>query len=158
MGRSLVPAACCLLLLTAACGGKQTETEHLLIQWAQSLNTHLATDIAGGNAYPWELAEIDPLLRPGLSFDDAWGNPLHYRRVHDGKYDIASSGPDGRIGTEDDVVLSNAMLYQPDKVYSVRPASGLVPQGPNGAIDEAVEGEDDDETGDDPGGYDSFDD
>lgn len=153
MRRILLPGACGLLLALAACGGKRTETEHLLIQWAQALNTHLATDMAGGNAYPWELAAIDPLLRATLSFEDAWGNPLHYRRVHDGMYDIASPGPDGRIGTEDDIVLNNAALYAPEKIYAQRPAKGLAPQGPAGALDDEA-GEYDDELG----SYDDYDD
>ena len=54
MRRITALAACAAVL--AACGGKRTEAEHQLIQWAQALNTHLATDVDGGNAYPHRLA------------------------------------------------------------------------------------------------------
>jgi hypothetical protein len=126
MRRALALAACAVAL--AACGGKRSDTEHRMLQWAQALNTHLATDAEGGNSYPRELAEVDPMLRLGLTFEDAWGNALHYRRVHDGKYDLASPGPDGEIGSDDDVIVSNAMIYKPEKIYPTRPASGLTLQ------------------------------
>lgn len=140
MRGALALAACAVVL--AACGGKRSDTEHRLIQWAQALNTHLATDAEGGNAYPRRLAEIDPMLRLGLEFEDAWGHPLYYRRIHDGRYDIASPGPDGEIGGDDDVVLSNAMLYKPAKVYAERPAKGLAVQRdePAGVAPAAADG------------------
>lgn len=121
-------AVCVCACALAACGGARTETEHRLLQWSQALNTHLATDADGGYSYPRRLADIDPLLRVGLSFEDGWGNAIHYRRVHDGKYDLASPGPDGEIGSDDDVIVSNAMIYKPEKIYPTRPASGLKPQ------------------------------
>jgi len=125
------------LLVLAACGGKRTEAEHQLLQWATALNHHLATDIAGGNEYPHELAEIDDMLRIGLSFDDPWGNPVYYRRINDGKYDLVSIGADGELGSDDDVIVSNGLLYKPEKIYGQRPAAkGLRPQSPSGALDD----------------------
>lgn len=134
MRRLTTWAVCGSALLAVACGGKRTEAEHLLLRWAQALNTHLATDAAGGNSYPRELAEMDSLMRLGLSFDDPWGQPIHYRRVNDGKYDIASAGEDGELGSADDVIVSNGMLYAPDKLYASRPASRRFPaQSESGA-------------------------
>jgi hypothetical protein len=121
-------ALAAITLTLAACGGKRTDAEHQLIRWAEALNAHLATSFAEGNEYPHRLAQVDPMLRVALPFDDPWGRPLHYRRIDDGHYDIASAGPDGTLGNEDDVVLSNAILYKPVDVYSKRPASGMKPQ------------------------------
>ena len=90
-----------LVLAAAGCGGKRSETEHLLIRWAEALNFHLAGSFADGNEYPRRLADIDPMLRVALPFVDAWGQSIHYRRIDDGHYDLASAGPDGEIGNDD---------------------------------------------------------
>ena len=37
---------------------------------------------------------------------DPWGNPLVYRRRADG-YDLISCGPDGKLGTNDDIANRN---------------------------------------------------
>ena len=122
-------AGAAVAALLGACGGEQHETEQILLRWSVALNHHLATDIAGGNEYPHRLSDIDPMLRSDASFVDGWGHALYYRRVNDGMYDLASSGPDGTIGTADDVVLNNSTLYKPEKIYAERPADrGLVPQ------------------------------
>lgn len=157
MRGALALAACAVALV--ACGGKRTDTEHRLIQWAQALNAHLATDSEGGNAYPHRLADVDPMLRLTLTFEDGWGNPLYYRRIHDGKYDLASPGPDGEIGSDDDVILSNAMLYKPEKIYPSRPASGLKlqrdePAGAPAVEDDAAYADDGDDGGYEDDGYD----
>jgi hypothetical protein len=135
-GCSLALAA----LALAACGGKRTETEHQLFRWAEALNHHLATSFAEGNEYPHRLAEVDPLLRVALPFDDPWGRPIHYRRIDDGHYDIASAGPDGTLGNEDDVIVNNAILYKPADIYSKRPASGMKPQRESDAASGEGEG------------------
>jgi len=63
--------------------------------------------------YPTETQGLDALLRnPGVTNwsgpylkqlpPDAWGNPFQYSIVNR-KPEIRSSGPDNRIGTEDDI-------------------------------------------------------
>ena len=56
-----------------------------------------------------------PTVEQGLKFlldaagdedlNDAWGRPLIYRLNEDGSYVLGSSGPDGKEGTEDDIIL-----------------------------------------------------
>jgi len=118
-GRLALSILLCLGL--AACGGKRGETEHRMFRWAEALNIHLAGSFSEGNEYPHRLAEIDPMLRLGLPFEDAWGNAFHYRRINDGKYQLVSIGPDGEIGTEDDVCLTNAVLQKPETFYNGKP-------------------------------------
>jgi hypothetical protein len=132
MQRIAIPLAIAALL--CACGGKRSDTEHLLITWADALNHHLATSSESNYTYPHALSEIDPLLRVALPFEDPWGRPLHYRRIDDGHYDLVSLGPDGELGGEDDVIVHNGLLQKPAKVYAQRPASaGLAPQGEGAA-------------------------
>lgn len=126
------PAVAALALLAAlavaACGGPRTATEKLLFNWAQALNTHLATDGEGNYEYPRRLADVDPLLRITLGFDDAWGSPLRYRKIDDGHYDLVSAGPNGTVGDDDDVIVHNGLLMKPADVYPKRPAERLVEQ------------------------------
>jgi len=146
--------AVALLFAVAGCGGKRTDTEHLLIRWAEVLNFHLAGSFADGNEYPHRLADVDPMLRIGVTFVDAWGNPIHYRRIDDGHYDLASPGPDGVIGNDDDVVVHNGLTQKPSEVWAARPpARGLSPQQEQGggAGEVATGG---DEAGDDGESYD----
>ena len=49
---------------------------------------------------------VEPLVRSNESLNDPWGHPLHYRcpgvkRPY--SYDLWSSGPDGKEGTDDDI-------------------------------------------------------
>ena len=39
---------------------------------------------------------------------DPWGHEYVYRRLEDGSFDIISAGPDGKVGTDDDVVARPA--------------------------------------------------
>jgi hypothetical protein len=124
----VVPLAA-LAALIGGCGSKQSDTEKILLRWSPALNHHLATDMAGGNEYPARLADIDPKLRVDASLVDAWERPLHYRKVNDSLYDLVSKGEDGTLGNDDDVVMSNSILYKPEKIYAARPAArGLLPQ------------------------------
>lgn len=119
-----------LVSLATGCGGKRSETEHLLLRWAEALNFHLAGSFAEGNEYPPRLSDVDPMLRVALPFADAWGHSIHYRRIDDGHYDLASSGPDGEIGNDDDIVVHNGLTQKPAEVYARRPAArGLAAQG-----------------------------
>lgn len=128
-------AAAILLCLGAAACGARSDTEHMMFQWAEALNAHLAGDFEAGNEYPHALADIDPMMRLGRSFEDGWGNPFYYRRINDGRYDLVSSGPDGELGNDDDVCLTNAVLMKPASFYEQRPVDKrLRPQGESGAL------------------------
>ncbi len=128
-------AAVILLCLGAAACGARNDTEHSMIQWAESLNAHLAGNFAAGNEYPMELAEIDSIMRVGRSFEDGWGNALYYRRINDGRYDLVSAGPDGELGNDDDVCMTNAVLMKPVAFYEKRPVNAkLVQQSESGAV------------------------
>lgn len=48
-----------------------------------------------------ESDDEDALLQGGI--DDPWGNPLHYEKRGKKRPVITSSGPDGEVGTEDDL-------------------------------------------------------
>ena len=141
-----------LACLAAGCGGKRSETEHLLLRWAEALNFHLAGSFSEGNEYPPRLAAVDPMLRVALPFSDAWGRPIHYRRIDDGHYDLASAGPDGEIGNGDDVVVHNGLTQKPAELYARRPAArGLLPQSEadaGGANDAGGGGEPEGDPGD----------
>ena len=110
-----------LIVLTAGCGGKQTVTEKQLFDWANALNVHLTTDPTGAYAFPARLQDVDPMLRAELSMDDAWGNPLHYRRLRDDLYQLISPGPNGKLGDSDDVIVEKGILKKPEVVYAANP-------------------------------------
>lgn len=48
-----------------------------------------------------ESDDEDALLQGGI--DDPWGNPLHYEKRGKKRPVITSGGPDGEVGTEDDL-------------------------------------------------------
>ena len=115
-------SAALLAILLAACG-PTTETESNMIAWANVLNTHLATGGPNGDnyAYPTKLGQVDPTLTAALSFEDAWGAKLLYRRIVDDRYQLISAGPDGEYGNEDDILVENGVTYDPVKIYKKRP-------------------------------------
>lgn len=119
--RSLVLPLLSITLLLGACDLKRSDTEAVMIGWANALKLHLATDFTGYNQFPERLADIDPDLRIGLDTVDAWGNGLHYRKVRDDLYDLISFGADGVPGNEDDVVFVNGKIRKPGEIYAKRP-------------------------------------
>ncbi len=118
----LVPVLMFSALVLSGCG-PETQTEKLLLDWAQVLNTHLATGGRNGSySYPRKgLDEVDSMLSNGLALTDAWGNPLLYRQIRDDRYQLISAGSDGVPGNDDDVILENGAFYEPAKVYAERP-------------------------------------
>ena len=44
-----------------------------------------------------------PYLRKAESLKDPWGNEFHYSKTGDNTYTVASAGPDGSLGSWDDV-------------------------------------------------------
>lgn len=112
-----------IAVLVAGCGGKQTQTEKQLFDWANALNVHLTTDPTGAYAFPARLEDVDPMLRAELSMNDAWGNPLLYRRLRDDLYQLISPGPNGTPGDSDDVIVEKGLLKKPEVVYAANPLS-----------------------------------
>ena len=121
--RSWLPlfALALVALPLAGCDMARSNTETVMIGWANALKLHLATDFAGYNQFPKRLEDIDPGLRIGLEAVDAWGNGLHYRKVRDDLYDLISFGPDGVPGNDDDVVFVNGKIRDPMEIYAKRP-------------------------------------
>lgn len=122
MRRLILPCVLGLLALTTvACGGSRSDTEALMISWAQALKFHITTDHQGNYEFPDRLEEINPTLRTGLVTSDAWGNELYYRKLQDDRYDLISAGPDGELGNDDDIVITNGKVKKPADVYGERP-------------------------------------
>jgi len=107
--------------LLAGCGGKQTQTEALLFDWANALKLHLTTDANSNYTFPTRLEEVSPALRGELAFEDGWGNPLHYRRLRDDLYQLISPGPNGTLGDSDDVISEKGLLKKPEEIYAANP-------------------------------------
>lgn len=105
--------------LAAACGGKHSTTELLLMDWGRALNTHLAT--SQYHEFPERLDEIEEDLRSFLSEEDAWGNRIYYRKMRDDQYQIISAGPNGTLGDDDDIISANGKLQDPAKIYADEP-------------------------------------
>lgn len=117
--------ACTLLaalsLALVACGGAQTVTEKRMLEWGPVLNLFMGTNIQNANSYPDALEELPPAMRADLETTDGWGNRLLYRKLRIDLYDLISGGPDGRFGTEDDIVMKNGALYPPGPHYAEWP-------------------------------------
>jgi hypothetical protein len=107
--------------LAAGCGSQRSDAEHQLLRWTEALNFHLASSFDEGNQYPVKLVDIDPMLRVELKFEDPWGAPVYYRRVNDSMFDLASGGPDGILGNDDDVVIQDRKLTKPKVAWERRP-------------------------------------
>jgi len=43
---------------------------------------------------------------------DGWAHPIRYEKTARGKFRLLSDGPDGRAGTDDDIVMENASVVQ----------------------------------------------
>lgn len=112
-----------LVVLVAGCNPGRTKTEKLLFDWANALNLHLTTEPSSNYTFPQRLEEVSPVLRGELSFEDAWDNPLHYRRLRDDLYQLISPGPNGKLGDSDDVIVEKGILQNPEKVYAANPIS-----------------------------------
>ncbi len=123
MRKPSAPILALLCLLCAACGGKRTDAERQLFDWAKVLQIHLTTGGGGGGSYtvPQSLEEVDPTLKMGLSATDPWGAELYYRAIQDDRYQLISAGPDATLGNDDDIVVENGILKKASQVYAQRP-------------------------------------
>ena len=119
--RNAAVAVVLLGLLAAACGGKRTDAEKQLFEWAKVLQLHLTTSGFGNYTVPQSLEEIDPTLKMGMSASDPWGSELYYRAIQDDRYQLISAGADRTLGNQDDIVVENGILKNAAKVYAERP-------------------------------------
>lgn len=113
-----------LILLTlslAACGGKRSDVEAQMFDWAKVLQIHLTTGGLGNYTVPQSLEEIDAKLKMGLSATDPWGSEFYYRAIQDDRYQLISAGPDRALGNDDDIVVENGILKKASQVYAQRP-------------------------------------
>jgi len=110
-----------LIVVGIACGGGRAVTEKRMLEWGPILNLYMGTNFEGGNSYPEALEELPPELSGELEFRDGWGNRFLYRRLRVDKYNIISSGPDGKFGNSDDIMLENGTLYDAMKIYAESP-------------------------------------
>ena len=110
-----------LLSAVVACGGPDTGTRSIMTRWAEALKFHLTTDAMGNYEFPEKLGDIDEMLRIELEPQDAWGNELFYRKWKDDRYDLCSAGPNGELGDDDDIVVTNGKFVPPAEVYDKRP-------------------------------------
>jgi hypothetical protein len=119
---ALLFAAATLPILVAACGrtgedysrevvravdqGRLVGTRGTMETIGRALAAH-AVDRggypAGGTARDL-LAALSPAFLPAAQAIDAWGNELHYSS-DTRTYTLTSAGADGRVGTDDDVVM-----------------------------------------------------
>lgn len=59
-------------------------------------------------------AALKPYLRSALPPEDGWHNPFEYTQTSDGKSArLISGGPDGHIGTPDDLIWQDGGLIEP---------------------------------------------
>ena len=49
-----------------------------------------------------ETADGAALLDKG-NLNDSWGHPFQYKKISKFKFEVRSAGPDGQMGTEDDI-------------------------------------------------------
>ena len=56
---------------------------------------------------------LHPLYMDELVRQDAWGNPIDYELTGGSSFRLISRGPDGRRGTDDDIVLDSSQPTAP---------------------------------------------
>ncbi|HEX9638922.1 MAG TPA: hypothetical protein VGB99_15430 [Acidobacteriota bacterium] len=110
-------------LIGAACaGGLSTmSTQDTMRDWGTALKFFYVRGYGSGPEFPRALADIGEIPGVTLSTKDEWGAELTYRRTDLDHYQLISRGPNGELGDSDDIIYSNGLFYEPDKVYSERP-------------------------------------
>lgn len=91
----VIPA---LLALAAGCSTDTAKS----IQAGQEIGS-LTGVLMSKNAIPKDQAEYESLTAVVGAPNDPWGNPYVYERLGTRKIRISSKGPDGKLGTPDDV-------------------------------------------------------
>jgi hypothetical protein len=70
----------------------------------ESLAREVLSYAAGGEGLPESLEDLRKLHRAAASRKDAWGRGFRYEKLSDSDFRLASAGPDGEFGTDDDVI------------------------------------------------------
>lgn len=127
------------LILAPGCGGKKDEYAHQLLHaidqgkvmgtrgTMETFGTALNAYMVDRGGYPAvaTIQEAAAALTPAFLRSpvtlDAWGFTLDYRS-DGGSYTLTSPGADGRLGTEDDVVLVDGRFT---RLPSASPGSGV---------------------------------
>ncbi len=55
---------------------------------------------------PDDLNDLAKARILGATTTDAWSRPIRYERLSDSSFRLTSTGQDGRLGTDDDIVLT----------------------------------------------------
>jgi hypothetical protein len=107
----------------AACaGGLSTmSTQDTMREWGTALKFFYPRGYSSGPEFPLKLDDIEAIPGVKLSKQDEWGAELHYRRIDMDHYQLISRGPNGELGDADDLIYSNGLFYEPDKIYSEHP-------------------------------------
>lgn len=78
----------------------------------ESLASLLIEHRRRGGSFPETLDDLAASgLRPYLGTTDEWGNPIQYVR-RGNRFELRSAGPDGTMGTNDDVVVNDSSGQQ----------------------------------------------
>ena len=61
--------------------------------------------VTAEGSVPADLKELFASRFVGGDVSDAWGRPIRYEKLSDSGFRLTSAGPDGRLGTKDDIVV-----------------------------------------------------
>ena len=97
-------------------------------------NGVMAQALVNKNSIPHDQAEFDQITVIAGAPTDPWGAPYVYDRLSTRKVRISSKGPDGQVGTADDVVkefefasgmgLDNLEVKRPDGTVAIKSPNG----------------------------------
>jgi hypothetical protein len=109
------------VLLCAGCGLSTLSTQDTMREWGTALKFSYPRGYGSGPEFPLKLEDIGEIPGVKLSRKDEWGAELFYRRIDMDHYQLISRGPNGTLGDSDDLIYSNGMFYEPDKIYAEHP-------------------------------------
>lgn len=70
----------------------------------ESLAREVLSFAAGGEGLPESLEELRKFHRAAAALQDAWGRRFRYERLSESSFRLTSAGPDGVLGSDDDIV------------------------------------------------------
>jgi hypothetical protein len=70
----------------------------------ESLSRAILSFAAEGQGLPGSLEALRRAHPAAASITDAWGRKIRYERLSDDAFRLTSAGPDGALGTADDIV------------------------------------------------------
>ena len=109
--------------ICAGCaGGLSTmSTQDTMREWGTALKFFYPRGYSSGPEFPLRLEDIGEIPGVKLSRKDEWGTDFYYRRIDMDHYQLISRGPNGTLGDSDDLIYSNGLFYEPDKIYAENP-------------------------------------